>query len=113
MREEFDCLILYSFLISAQPTHIFFTFISSSLVNTRLHTENLALYLAWKCLKSSCGWWWLDSKLSDQLWLSFSLALAKPNNYALCNKSNSLQILADSSNEIGPSGVRALPRLPA
>jgi hypothetical protein len=29
------------------------------------------------------GWWWwwwvLESKLSDQLWLSFSLALAKPN----------------------------------
>jgi hypothetical protein len=23
--------------------------------------------------------WWLESKLSDQLWLSFSLALAKPN----------------------------------
>jgi hypothetical protein len=23
-------------------------------------------------------WWWLESKLSDQLWLSFSLALAKP-----------------------------------
>jgi hypothetical protein len=22
---------------------------------------------------------WLESKLSDQLWLSFSLALAKPN----------------------------------
>ena len=24
--------------------------------------------------------WWLESKLSDRLWLSFSLALAKPNN---------------------------------
>jgi hypothetical protein len=35
-------------------------------------------------LKSSWWWWWwwwwvLESKLSDQLWLSFSLALAKPN----------------------------------
>ena len=26
------------------------------------------------------GGGWLESKLSDQLWLSFSLALAKPNN---------------------------------
>ena len=45
----------------------------------------LALYLAWKCPKSLCGWvvgggWVVESKLSDRLWLSFSLALAKPNN---------------------------------
>jgi hypothetical protein len=26
------------------------------------------------------GWWVLESTLSDHLWLSFSLALAKPNN---------------------------------
>ena len=31
------------------------------------------------------GWWWwwlvvVESKLSDHLWLSFSLALSKPNN---------------------------------
>ena len=25
----------------------------------------------------------LESKLSDQLWLSFSLALAKPNNFTV------------------------------
>jgi hypothetical protein len=30
------------------------------------------------------GWWWVvvvgvESEFSDQLWLSFSLALAKPN----------------------------------
>ena len=26
------------------------------------------------------GWWWvLESEFSDRLWLSFSLALAKPN----------------------------------
>ena len=29
------------------------------------------------------GWWWLESKLSDQLWLSFSLAFAKPNKNAV------------------------------
>ena len=27
-----------------------------------------------------CYLWWLESKLSDRLWLSFTLALAKPNN---------------------------------
>jgi hypothetical protein len=37
------------------------------------------------------GGGWLESKLSDQLWLSFSLALAKPNkkddlNHNLKNK---------------------------
>ena len=41
--------------------------------------QKLVLYLAWKCLKSSCGWWWFIGKIIDQLWLSFSLALAKPN----------------------------------
>ena len=28
------------------------------------------------------GWWWLvNSEFSDRLWLIFSLALAKPNNF--------------------------------
>jgi hypothetical protein len=27
------------------------------------------------------GGWWLEIKLSDQLWLSFSIALAKLNNF--------------------------------
>jgi hypothetical protein len=31
----------------------------------------------------SGGGGWLESKLSDQLWLSFSLAFAKPNNRKL------------------------------
>ena len=36
-------------------------------------------------------WWWvvvvvLESKLSDQLWLSFSLALAKPNKMLSSSK---------------------------
>jgi hypothetical protein len=26
------------------------------------------------------GWWVVESEFSDRLWLSFSLALAKPNN---------------------------------
>ena len=28
----------------------------------------------------------VESKFSDQLWLSFSLALAKPNSYQIVNK---------------------------
>jgi hypothetical protein len=64
---------------------IFFLHILSSLVNIRLHTEN------WLCNSQGSaltvpvgvvvvGGGWLESKLSDQLWLSFSLALAKLNN---------------------------------
>ena len=45
-----------------------------------------AYMVAWKCLKSLCGGGggggggWVESEFSDRLWLSFSLALAKPNN---------------------------------
>ena len=28
-------------------------------------------------------WWWVESEFSDRLWLSFSLALAKPNKINL------------------------------
>jgi hypothetical protein len=41
---------------------------------------------AWKSFKSLCGsgGWWavvvVESEFSDRIWLSFSLALAKPNN---------------------------------
>jgi hypothetical protein len=62
--------------------------ISSSLVNIRLHTENWLCNLPGSALKVPVvgggwvvgGWVVVESKLSDQLWLSFSLALAKPNN---------------------------------
>ena len=57
------------------------------MVNIKLHTENWLCNLPGSALKiPGGGWWvgggegWLKSKLSDQLWLSFSLALAKPNN---------------------------------
>ena len=61
----------------------FFLHILSSLVNIRLHTENWLCILPGSALKVPGGGWvvgGLDSKLSDQLWLSFSLALAKTNN---------------------------------
>jgi hypothetical protein len=50
------------------------------LVDIRLHTENWLCNLPGSSLKVPGGW--LESKRSDQLWLSFSLALAiaKPNN---------------------------------
>ena len=61
--------------------------ILSSLVNFRLHTENWLCNLPGSSLKVSGGgggWWWVvESKLSDRLWLSFSLPLAKPNNNKL------------------------------
>jgi hypothetical protein len=53
-----------------------------------LHTENWLCNLPGSALKVPVvvvvvvvvvGGGWLESKLSDQLWLSFSLALAKPN----------------------------------
>ena len=39
--------------------------------------------VAWKCLKRLFGLWVVvvESEISDPLWLCFSLALAKPNNY--------------------------------
>jgi hypothetical protein len=48
-----------------------------------LHTENWFFNLPGSALKvpgGGGGGGWSESKLSDQLWLSFSLALAKPNN---------------------------------
>ena len=61
----------------------FFLHILSSLVNVRLHTENWLCNLpgsASKVCVVGGGGWVVQGKLSDQLWLSFSLALAKPNN---------------------------------
>ena len=58
----------------------FFLHILSILVNIRLHTENWLCNLPGSALEVPVGgWWWLERKLSDQLWLSFSLALAKAN----------------------------------
>ena len=60
-----------------------FHYILSSLVNVRLHTENWLCNLPGSALKvpvGGGGWWWLETEYSDCLWLSFSLALAKPNN---------------------------------
>ena len=59
---------------------LFFSHIYSSLVYVRLHTKNLLSTLPGSVLKV-CVVGGLESKLSDRLWLSFSLALAKPNNY--------------------------------
>ena len=54
------------------------------MVNIRLHTENWLCNLPGSALKVPVvGGGWLESKLSDQLWLSFSLALAKPNNSSI------------------------------
>ena len=53
----------------------------------RLHTENQLHSLPGSALKVCVvvvggGWWWVvESEFSDRLWLSFSLALAKLNNY--------------------------------
>ena len=60
-----------------------FLHILSSLVNIRLHTENWLCNLPGSALKVPVvggGWVVVERKHSDQLWLSFSLALAKPNN---------------------------------
>jgi hypothetical protein len=43
----------------------------------------------------------LESKLSDQLWQSFSLALAKPNNYEKTLKnSNTLANIENTKNAV-------------
>ena len=48
-----------------------------------MHTGSLFCNLPGSALKVRVGggwwWWWLVSEYSDCLWLSFSLALAKPN----------------------------------
>ena len=63
---------------------LFFFFILY-LVMVRLHTENQLQALPGSALKVCVvgGWWWVESEFSDRLWLSFSLALAKPNNYQI------------------------------
>jgi hypothetical protein len=45
------------------------------------HTKNQLDSLPGSALKVCVGggWWWVESEFSDRLWLSFSLALAKPN----------------------------------
>jgi hypothetical protein len=54
----------------------------------KLYTENQLNSLPESVLKVCVvggGWWWVvvvESEFSDRLWLSFSLALAKPNNKA-------------------------------
>ena len=58
----------------------FFLHILSSLVNVRLHTETWRCTLPGSALKVPVVGGWLESEYSDHLWLSFSLALAKPNN---------------------------------
>jgi hypothetical protein len=60
------------------------------------------LLLAWKCLKSVCGggWWWLESKYSDRLWLSFSLALAKPNRSKLTTSPGGRMKLSNKNAEL-------------
>ena len=48
----------------------------------RLHTENQLSSLPGSASKVCVvgGGGWVESEFSDPLWLSFSLALAKPNN---------------------------------
>ena len=48
----------------------------------RMHTENQLHSLPESALKVCVGGGWVgvESEFSDRLWLSFSLALAKPNN---------------------------------
>ena len=63
-----------------------FLHIFSSFVNVRLHTKNWLCNLPGSALKVPVVGGWVvvvESKFSDQLWLSFSLALAKPNNTSL------------------------------
>ena len=78
-----DLIFFFFFFGGGGVTLIFFLHILSSLVNVRLHTENWLCNLAGSALKVPVvgGGWWVvvESKHSDQLWLSFSLALAKPN----------------------------------
>ena len=51
----------------------------------RLHTKNQLHSLPGSALKVCVvgGWCRVESKFSDRIWLSFSLALAKPNNIVL------------------------------
>ena len=62
---------------------IFSLHILSSLVNFRLHTRNWFCNLPGSALK-----------VSDHLWLSFSLALAKPNKTNCCGKLIMIQIVS-------------------
>ena len=58
----------------------FFLYLSFSLVYPRLHTKNLLCSERGSVLKVCVGGWVVvESEFSDRLWLSFSLALAKPN----------------------------------
>ena len=57
--------------------------ISSRLVNAWLHTGNWFCNLPGSALK-----------VSDHLWLSFSLALAKPNKTNCCGKLIMIQIVS-------------------
>ena len=47
-----------------------------------LHTENCLCNLPGSALKVPVGGGGLESEYSARLWLCFSLALAKPNNFA-------------------------------
>ena len=62
----------------------------------RLHTENQLSSFPGSALKvcvvGGGGWWVVESEFSDRLWLSFSLALAKPNN--------TIHILIYSSSDV-------------
>jgi hypothetical protein len=55
---------------------------TSNLKNKTVSSKFLSFIKRGKtpCKKTYVGGWWLESKLSDQLWLGFSLALANPNN---------------------------------
>ena len=61
------------------------------------------------------GGWVVESKLSDRLWLSFSLALAKPNKnaqlipYASLGSSSTQAGYRDHLCSLGPSGQSGLP----
>ena len=59
-----------------------FLHISYSLVMVRLHTENHLPRLSGSASKVCVGGWVVvvvESEFKDRLWLSFSLALDKPN----------------------------------
>ena len=63
------------------PSFLFY--ILSSLVYVKLHTGNWLCNLPGSALKVPVGvggGWWIDSEYTDRLWLSFSLAFAKPIN---------------------------------
>ena len=77
--------------------------------------RNSALYYAWKALKVCVVVVVVvvESKFSDRLWLSFSLALAKPNNYTITCLQISIKIIFLCGCSAGPFGYVVVTLVPA